>query len=47
MKAIAGEVAEAMVKLGFKENRAREILSSLDIRGDETSSDILKLALKS
>ena len=47
INALKDEVVEAMVKLGFKENRAREIIASLDIKGDETSSDILKLALKS
>lgn len=47
INAIKDEVAEAMVKLGFKENRAREILSNLNIKGDESTSDILKLALKS
>ena len=40
------EAIEALIKLGYKENKAREILSSLDLTGDETSSDILKLALK-
>ena len=47
LNALKDEVVEAMVKLGFKENKAREILSTLDISGDESSSDILKMALKS
>ena len=47
INALKDEVVEAMVKLGFKENRAREIIATLEINGDETSSDILKLALKS
>lgn len=46
INAIKNEVVEAMVKLGFKENRAREILSSIEITGEESSSDLLKLALK-
>ena len=47
INALKDEVVEAMVKLGFKESRAREILSTLDISGDESTSEILKLALKS
>ena len=43
---VKDEVAEAMVKLGFKEAKAREILNNLDLSGEETASDILKLALK-
>ena len=46
LNALKDEVVEAMVKLGFKENKAREILATLDIKGDESSSEILKLALK-
>lgn len=46
INAIKDEVAEAMIKLGFKENRAREILSSMNITGDESTSEILKQALK-
>ena len=46
VNAIKDEVVEALIKLGFKENRAREILSNIDIKGDENTSDILKLALK-
>ena len=40
------EVVEAMVKLGFKESRAREILSTISLDGTETASEILKIALK-
>lgn len=47
INALKDEVVEAMVKLGFKESRAREILSTLNISGDESTSEILKLALKS
>ena len=43
---VKDEVAEAMVKLGFKEAKAREILNNLNLSGEETASDILKLALK-
>ena len=46
VNAIKDEVVEAMIKLGFKENRAREIISSLEISGEETASELLKLALK-
>lgn len=46
INALKDEVVEAMVKLGFKENRAREILAAIDISGDENPSDILKLALR-
>lgn len=46
VNAIKDEVAEAMIKLGFKENRAREIIASLEISGEETASELLKLALK-
>ena len=46
INALKDEVAEAMVKLGFKEAKAREILSGISIKGDESASDILKLALK-
>lgn len=44
--AVKDEAIEAMVKLGFKESKAREILNSLNLEGTETSSEILKLALK-
>lgn len=40
------EVVEAMVALGMKENKAREILATFDLKGDESASEILKLALK-
>lgn len=40
------EVVEAMVKLGFKESRAREILNTINLDGTETASEILKIALK-
>ncbi|MBP3200707.1 MAG: Holliday junction branch migration protein RuvA [Lachnospiraceae bacterium] len=40
------EVVEAMVKLGFKESRAREILNTISLDGTETASEILKIALK-
>lgn len=43
---IKDEVVEAMVKLGFKESRAREILNTISLDGTETSSEILKIALK-
>ena len=46
INALKDEVTEAMVKLGFKESRAREILNTIDITGTETTSEILKLALK-
>ena len=46
LSAVKDEVVEAMVKLGFKESKAREILNSLALDGTETSGDILKLALK-
>ena len=46
INALKDEVVEAMVKLGFKENKAREILSGFDIKGDESASEILRLALK-
>ena len=46
INAIKDEVVEAMIKLGFKENKAREILSTLDIKDGDSTSDILKLALK-
>ena len=44
--AIKDEAVEALVKLGYKENKARELISTLTLSGDETASDILKLALK-
>ena len=44
--AIKDEAVEAMVKLGFRENRAREIIAQIELNGDETVSDLLKLALK-
>ena len=47
INALKDEVVEAMVKLGFKEARAREILNTLNLTGTETTSEILKLALKS
>lgn len=40
------EVVEAMVKLGFKESRAREVLNTISLDGTETASEILKIALK-
>ena len=43
---IKDQVAEAMMKLGFKESRAREILSSIEIKENNEVSEILKLALK-
>ena len=43
---IKDEVTEALVKLGYKENKAREILATLELNGDESSSEVLKLALK-
>ena len=46
VNAIKDEVVEALVKLGYKENKARELISTLNLSGDETASDILKLALK-
>lgn len=46
ISAIRVEVVEALKKLGYKENKARELLASINITGDETSSEILKLALK-
>ena len=46
VSAVKDEVAEAMIKLGFKENKAREIISKLEITGEESVSDLLKLALK-
>ena len=46
VSAIKDEVVEAMVKLGYKENKAREVVARLVINGDETVSDILKNALR-
>lgn len=46
MGSIKDEAVEALVKLGYKENKAREIISNMILNGDETASDILKLALK-
>ena len=46
ISAIKDEVVEAMVKLGFKEAKAREIINSLSLDGTETASEILKMALK-
>ncbi|MBQ7743814.1 MAG: Holliday junction branch migration protein RuvA [Lachnospiraceae bacterium] len=46
ISAIKDEVTEALVKLGYKESKARELLSSIEVNGDESASDILKLALK-
>ena len=46
VNAIKDEAVEALVKLGYKESRARELISTLNLVGDETASDILKLALK-
>ena len=46
VNAIKDEAVEALVKLGYKENKARERISTLDLDGNETASDILKLALK-
>ena len=43
---IKDEVVEALKKLGYKEVKARELLANIDITGNETASDILKLALK-
>ena len=46
VNAIRDEVVSALVQLGYKENRARELISTLNLTGDETASDVLKLALK-
>ncbi|MBO6119952.1 MAG: Holliday junction branch migration protein RuvA [Lachnospiraceae bacterium] len=46
INAIKDEVTEAMIKLGFKESKAREIISKLEVTENESVSDILKLALK-
>lgn len=46
VNAIKDEAVEALVKLGYKESKARELISTLTLSGDETASDILKLALK-
>ena len=46
VNAIKYEAVEALVKLGYKESKARELISTLTLNGDETASDILKLALK-
>lgn len=46
VNAIKDEAVEALVKLGYKESKARELISTLNLNGDETASDILKLALK-
>ena len=46
VNAIKDEAVEALVKLGYKESKARELISTLALSGDETASDILKLALK-
>lgn len=46
VNAIKDEAVEALVKLGYKESKARELISTLNLSGDETASDILKLALK-
>ena len=46
INALKDEVVEALVALGYKESRAREMLSNIDITGEESASDILKFALK-
>lgn len=46
VNAIKDEVVEALVSLGYKENKAREMVATIDISGDEAVSDVLKLALK-
>lgn len=40
------EVVEALVKLGYKENKAREIISKIDIDENTTSNELLKMVLK-
>lgn len=46
VNALKDEAVEAMIKLGFKENKAREMISSLSLDGSETAGDIVRLALK-
>ena len=46
LSVVQDETVEAMVKLGIKENKAREIIAKLDITGEETVEELLKLALK-
>ena len=40
------EVTAALVKLGYKESKARELIAKVDIDESMTASDILKLTLK-
>lgn len=40
------EVAEALVKLGYKDNKARELIGTIDIDDNDTASDLLKKVLK-
>lgn len=46
VNAIKDEAVEAMIKLGIKENKAREMISSLVLEGTETAGDIVSLAFK-
>lgn len=40
------EVIEALKKLGYKENKAREMLARVDIPDDITTGELLKLVLR-
>ena len=43
---VKDEVVEALIKLGYKENKAREMVSALDIKGDEETGELLSKVFK-
>lgn len=45
LNSIKDEVIEALVKLGHKESKAREMISKIDFDANITASELLKLAL--
>lgn len=45
IKLVRDEVIEALIKLGHKESKAREMLSKIDYDENMTTSELLKLAL--
>ncbi len=43
---VKDEVVEALIKLGYKESKAREMVSALDINGDEETGELLSRVFK-
>lgn len=43
---IKDDTIEALVQLGYKESKARDIVSKINITSDITASDVLKMVLK-